>query len=680
MDVNEALRYLNIDQAIGDVDQTVLPVLFESARNDRPGDTTEKAITAIQQHLTGKTSSASRSPETWPVGLTSHGNTCYLNSLLQYYFSIKPLRDIVLDYDKYKLDTSACTEKQERVGQRKISMVEIKGGQRFAEDLMHLFQRMIKDPGPAVKPEEDLVCRAFLEPKDYALLASAAYEQAPNGLENAVDEKLTDAPDGQDAATASAAADTRHESNASSATLQGIMNGEDGDVQMTNDEKPLTPPTTPDQKPGDSGQPPDQKPPLPPRDPPRSRRTSTTVKEQALAEAKRNATLQQDVTEVHDGIMFRLRSGMMPSGVDESEEQKDPLRDLYLIGMTERHIDNNVEGKPISGTDSSITLNIPTENTNIYAGLDQIFDLQPYGNKPGVEIYKSVRDLPPLLQISTPRIDFDKVTGSTYKSDKLVRLEDELYMDRYVDTSHPEVPERRRRCWGWRKQLQQLKEEQKALVHTGVDQLDGPTAVSETAQYLGGFAQANDMLRDVGMDEIELNPDLPPRLTTEAREQAKRLESLKIEMESIQSMVDSQFEDLKNLKYRLAAVFIHRGSSGAGHYWVYIHDFANNIWRQYNDERVDEVTNLEDIFEAKTWNQGTPTYAVYVRDDMKDQLVRPVCREPEKAPSPEPVQWNNPTDDVAMKDSSSGTVDPKMVEEGGQASWDQPRSVAHAKW
>ncbi|KAK5130073.1 hypothetical protein LTR08_002506 [Meristemomyces frigidus] len=672
MNVDVALRHLGIEQPIDDIDPLVVPVVFESARSDRPGDLTEKAIAAIQQHLAGRTHATSRSPATWPVGLTSHGNTCYLNSLLQYYFSIKPLRDIVLDYDKYKLDTLAHTEKQERVGQRKISMVEIKGGQRFAEDLIHLFQRMIKESGTAVKPEEDLVCRAFLEPKDYALLASSTNEQIPtiNGLEHSVDHKIPDAPIQQDA---SATREARQHSDASSTTLIGSANGGDEDVLMQNGGMPPTPPASPGQRAVDDKQQPVNPPPLPPR----RFSVTATAKEEALAKAKTKATMQQDVTEVHDSIMFRLRSGMMPLGMDDLGEQTDALRSLYAIGMTETRVNKGVASKPAAQIDSSVQLNVPYEATDIYSALDEVFDLQPYGESPDIETYKSIRSLPPLLQISIPRIGFDMKKGGTFKSEELVRLEDELYMDRYCDTSHPEVPQRRKRCWGWRKELQARKRELKVLSLTGVDQLDGPAAIAETASYLGGLAETNDMVREVGVEELEMDKDLPSALTTTAHQQNERLSALKEDIDDIQKRLDFQFQDLQNLKYRLAAVFIHRGTHGHGHYWVYIHDFTNNIWRMYNDEHVSEVTKLEDVFEAKTWNQGTPTYAVYVQDDKKEQVVQAVCREPETPLVPE-IRWSTHQQDVHMIDGGTQYapvkyVDPKMIEEGGKERWDSAR-------
>jgi ubiquitin carboxyl-terminal hydrolase 25/28 len=675
MSPDEALRHLGVDHSWDTIDKSVLPVIFDAARNDRPGEQTERAVATLEQAMSG-TAVNSHSPETWPVGLTSHGNTCYLNSILQYYFSIKPFREIILNYERHEFDTSVHEKKTERVGQRHVDMMEVKGGQRFAKDLKNLFERMIRDRSEHVRPEDDLVCRAFLEPKDYALLASGAQEvrdaqnSALNGTqEHAIEENVS----ADMTPTTVPAGSARNSSGASSVTL----NGDDADMKMSNDDLPPTPPQSPGKQTGPKS---DEAPPLPPR------RFSTT-REQALERAQEKAKSQQDVSEVHDDLTFRLRAGLEPKGKDESGEQEDELRDLYKIGITETIVKDGDDGKQKHMNDTGILLAPPSEATDIYSMLDTFFDLQVGGQTesgPTTEFYKTMRNLPPLLQINIPRILFEQETNRLYKSEASIKLEDELYLDRYVDSSDPETLPKRKACWGWRKRLHTLRKEQKVLTKTSAG-LDGPTAISETAQYLNGLQDVNKDLESIGIEGLEVDGDLPTALLRDGLEISERLLILKTEIEELTAKLKDQFTVGKKHKYRLAAVFFHRGNFGHGHYWIYIHDFAADIWRVYNDERVEEFTKLDEIFEANTWNHGTPTFAVYVQDDRKLDIIQPVCRSPEKAPTPEPVEWSTSTGDVNMNgagrdaDASTGsrhgTFLAGVVEEGGQASWDEKRQV-----
>lgn len=60
-----------------------------------------------------------------PVGLDNIGNTCYLNSLLQYYYTVKPIRDMVIDFQNHRMIISEENLRKKRAGGRIITKAEI---------------------------------------------------------------------------------------------------------------------------------------------------------------------------------------------------------------------------------------------------------------------------------------------------------------------------------------------------------------------------------------------------------------------------------------------------------------------------------------------------------------------------------------------------------------------------
>lgn len=649
MDTNEACAHLNIEQ-LDAVDPTMLDAVFSMARSDNPGNKTEQAIEAVRKAVDRLQATAAHPAGTWPVGLTSHGNTCYLNSLLQYYFTVKPLRELVLNFDQYKFDLATHGSKSERVGNLQVKAYEIEAYQKFADDLRQLFEHMIKDPGPAVKPEADLVCRAFLRAVDPSISTIIAKEsQAPDATDVDMTNADSQATDATLTSTSEQDVDLPKKetsparSRASSVTLQGSIDGDDSQ-QVPPSSQTLLPPSPPASVNSEKAEP-QHAPPLPPRKP-----VSAEEKPQTnLEKAEEAARKQQDVAEVMEDILYRLRVAVKPLGQDAREEQLDQLREIFNMRYVETTI---IEDQAPTTKEEDITnllLNVPYEPSNIYAALDRVMELHPdkVGEKT-VEQYRTFQELPPLLQISIPRIDQDRKTGRVFKVDHRLYLEDVLYMDRYCND--PAIFAQRQRSWGWRKDLTALKVEKELLANTAMG-IDGPSALQATSEYLSTMKDIDADLQSVGMAPIEVPEGLATDLTQEAELQRARLSVIDRDIRELETKISAQFLGHEKMKYRLHAVFFHRGSSGHGHYWTYIHDFKNEVWRVYNDEKVDECTNLQDIYDAHTWQQGTPTYAVYVRDDVKEQFVEPVCRDPEDR-SDELMP-----DAVELQDVSMGNTD-----------------------
>lgn len=166
---------------------------------------------------------------------------------------------------------------------------------------------------------------------------------------------------------------------------------------------------------------------------------------------------------------------------------------------------------------------------------------------------------------------------------------------------------------------------------------NGAMALSAAAEYLETVGQTvNKKLADAGIPSVDLDFSLSEYLKGDASVMETKLKEIEERMAEINSKITNQFKDHTELGYRLQAVFFHRGGYGHGHYWTYIRDFQNDVWRIYNDEKVELFTNLADIYDAETWQQGTPTYAVYVRDDVKTQYAEAVHRVFSTA-VPEPV-------------------------------------------
>ncbi|WWC89454.1 uncharacterized protein L201_004378 [Kwoniella dendrophila CBS 6074] len=166
MSVQEAYSALNCpEDAIDDG----LLMQYEMAVNEYPGkaDHYRNCLTIIAeapgQERPGIKSflqTGSREPEApprkdIPVGLHNIG---YLNSILQYLYSIKPLRDAVISFEQ---DQSRPITTQKP---------DVERSKRFVRQLRLLFLQLYKSEIPSVRPDEELAYLAITRPEVDAIV------------------------------------------------------------------------------------------------------------------------------------------------------------------------------------------------------------------------------------------------------------------------------------------------------------------------------------------------------------------------------------------------------------------------------------------------------------------------------------------------------------------------------
>lgn len=365
-------------------------------------------------------------------------------------------------------------------------------------------------------------------------------------------------------------------------------------------------------------------PPVPPRNKPAPIKISSASDDSMRAE-KLSFGAQQDVTEVIGNVMFRLQCAIKPTSIDPKfGEQIDKIRETFF-GANAVSLKKGAT-YDVKVEDWANLIVFPSEDgpRDIYEALDVVFDEQvvEIDNAPTTQ-YASISKLPPIFQVQIQRTAFDPKTQQASKNQNAIVFDETIYIDRYMDSDR--VLTRRQKAWQWKAKLRKLEARQKTLQKTSAD-IPVPEALNTTKEFLR-------MLQEEEVDGVLVDGPLTESLSDRAAELNAELESIASEIITLKQKLQDQFMDMREHRYRLQAVFMHRGSSAFGHYWIYIYDFERDVWREYNDERVSEVSDRKQIFEQSVKNGPTPYYLVYVRDENKEELVDAVCRkivEPEE--------------------------------------------------
>lgn len=552
----------------------------------------EKKLNILDRFLqNGQIDSALLPAEDWPAGLANIGNTCYLNSLLQYYFCIKPLRETVMQFDGSKV--ASLKGKPRKIGGRFVEDSELLRSAQFVLRLQDLFHEMITTQTRCVQPSKELAYLSFLP-----LSQPVAFSKKPKSPEETPSTKETDSTETENPDIEMAEPELIELSD-----LESPEKPENPDPEFLETPENLENLEIPDNTILDRGQ--------------------LEISDEQIASTIEIGR-QQDVTECIENVTFQIETALEPEGSEKDGEQYDVIKKLFC-GETKQTIvpldENGQPGKSRSSVERffSLIINVSDHPKDIYDSLDTYFSQDEMTLEEGrAHKVQTLSKVPEIIQFHVQRVLFDRERLIPYKLLEVIPFSENIYLDRYLDTEDPEILRKRQEVHTWKARMSELHAQKDALL-----QLDSEThlsvvdALKTTKKYLE--------TKVLPADNLHINQSTIDVIDSQIHILKDKLSLINAELADLQNRVSAQFSLYQKIGYTLFAIFIHRGEASYGHYWVYIRDLARNVYRKYNDEMVTEVPVLE-VFDFTEGNTATPYFMVYVKDELRD-YVEPLKRQ-----------------------------------------------------
>lgn len=386
-------------------------------------------------------------PENWPAGLDNIGNTCYLNSLLQYYFCIKPLRETVLGFDHSKM-----TSERGKIGGRVVEEDEIKRLNQFMYRLQSLFEEMITTDKRCVAPSRELAYLSFLPSSQ-----KVAFKEEPEVVDvDAMEIDLDPEADKE--------------------------NIEEG----TEMEKPASKPVEAKAEI------------IEVREEPKVLSISTDQMESTIEVGR-----QQDVTECIENVTFQIETALEPERIEDGE-QIDLIKRLFS-GKTKQTIspfDSSKSKRESYERFFSLIINLSDHPKDLYDSLDNYFsedvlNLEEGLAKKSVTLY----EVPEVLQFHVQRVLFDRERLMAYKLLEVIPFSEKIYLDRYLETDDVNIIKRRAEVFEWRLRIRALREEKKLMLEVNKStRLSDLDALKSAKRF---FAQTDFEVSDVTLKAID---------------------------------------------------------------------------------------------------------------------------------------------------------------------------------
>lgn len=612
---------------------------------------------------------------TAPPGLKNIGNTCYLNSLLQYFYNVRPVREMVLNYSRFQLglDDTAVNSRRTGGNGTPVTLEEAIVARQFIEELSRLFLELQTTTGVAASPSQKLANTALSSAKE---ILTSQLQSPPPPLPARPSPGPPGSPN-KETTTVSVSVEPTSEqhytvSSGSSQTLVNEIDDTEMEPQSKKQQNNVTflvgEMSPEDRALSDTVEHVED---ITMEEPPPAIALAQKISQIAscLEKTDRSGTSQQDVEEIIGNILEHLMRAVTPNGPMDGKPnlQADCITELFFTTIVNTTI-KTTGGSTALASASSVDEDILNEEVvperwitafphpdkerkvkyDLYEALDRYFSYELLSDG-SLARYTTIRALPPIVHICIQRSD-----ASGVKNKNPVIIPEELYLDRYMEaTAGSDLWNTRRRIWAVKERIKDLESRDPE----GGNKVFGPSG----SHTWNAHTPTHNENKHNNYEELidfksELWSDFPPRskrpqesddsgqpaeskpskrrplsrnteiggfnpgsILWEASQRAD--EATAKELNELRNEEAEAFSSMKLHKYCLHAMICHGGGMNAGHYWVWVKDFKNQVWYKYNDSVVTKDSRESQQVIDELNNSGDPYYVAYVRDELKDALV-----------------------------------------------------------
>jgi len=262
---------------------------------------------------------------------------------------------------------------------------------------------------------------------------------------------------------------------------------------------------------------------------------------------------------------------------------------------------------------SILPVSVSDEGYDLYDGLSSYFHSTAQLDSNTVSMDITLVDLPPVLQIQLQRVQWDRETGQSWKSQAYVQFGETICVDRFLDSANPD---KRVRSKAILTELNRCRDRIHLLT------------MGQHAPFTSALGNTHDILK--GLNDTIYLPELDDQLLSDLSGEQdyvkEELESLRASAASMKRELEDIWKDEHEAVYELTSVFIHRGSTPQwGHYFFYSRHLPENpdSWFKYNDSEV-SVVSKDEVLADTTGSTANPYMLVFVRkgSDMINTVKR----------------------------------------------------------